>query len=83
MCTRCKGIIAKILKAIAEWYIKGIQMELDIEFLNKKVEEFTEKIGYQPINLGELILYELIDTIPTEPHGAKYIIKKGEVYSTW
>lgn len=70
-------------KAIADLYIRDIKMALDIKVLNAKVEEFIEKIGYQPLNLRELIAYKLIKTIPKEPHGEKYYLKNGMVYSTY
>ncbi|MBA7671974.1 hypothetical protein ES703_80145 [subsurface metagenome] len=70
-------------KKIAEIYIKNIKMKLDIEFLNKKIQEFTQKIGRQPYDLKELIRYGIIDSIPTEPHDEKFVIKNGKVYSTW
>jgi len=70
-------------KNIAEIYIREIKMEMDIEFLNKKVEEFVQKIGRQPISLNELVVYKFIDSIPSEPHGEKYYLKSGKVKSTW
>jgi hypothetical protein len=70
-------------KSIAEMYINKIKMELDIEFLNKKIEEFKAKIGRQPISLKELVVYNIIDSIPTEPHGGKYYLKEGKALSTW
>ena len=72
-------------KAIAEIKIKETQMELDIQFLSKKVEEFTKKFGYQPFYLKELVTHGTIDAIPPEPHGEdyRYIIRRGKVISTW
>lgn len=70
-------------KNIAKIYIVHIKMELNIEFLNEKIQEFTRKIGRQPYDLKELIRYGIIDSIPTEPHGEKFVIKNGKVYTTW
>uniref|UniRef100_A0A7C4XKC6 Tetratricopeptide repeat protein n=1 Tax=candidate division WOR-3 bacterium TaxID=2052148 RepID=A0A7C4XKC6_UNCW3 len=70
-------------RSIAEIYIKEIKMELDIEFLNKKIEEFKAKIGRKPISLKELIVYNLIDSIPTEPHGERYYLRAGKAVSSW
>ena len=70
-------------KTIAEMYIKDIKTELDIEFLNEKIEEFVEKSGQTPRDLRELIAYGLLDSIPSEPHEGRYIIRDGKVYSTW
>ena len=70
-------------KAIAERYIKKIKMKLDIELLNKKIAEFTKLTGRKPLNLKELIAYGIIDSIPAEPHGCHYLLRNGEVYSTF
>ena len=70
-------------KKIAEVYIKEIKMKLDIQFLNKKVKEFTEKFKHPPYGLRELVLNAIIDSIPTEPHGGKYYLSKGRVKSSW
>ncbi|UCG91054.1 MAG: hypothetical protein JSV97_08165 [candidate division WOR-3 bacterium] len=70
-------------KAIAEIYIRDIKMELDIEFLNAKIEEFIEKTGQIPYTFRTLIAYGLLDSIPAEPHNEDYIIREGKAYSTW
>jgi len=70
-------------KAIAEYYIKKIKMKIDIEFLNDKIKIFEEKTGRKPYRLKELILYNIIDSLPSEPHNEKYILKKGWAHSTW
>uniref|UniRef100_A0A7V0Z7C0 Tetratricopeptide repeat protein n=1 Tax=candidate division WOR-3 bacterium TaxID=2052148 RepID=A0A7V0Z7C0_UNCW3 len=70
-------------KKIAEIYINETKMEMDIEFLNKKIDEFTHKMGRQPINLNELVVYKFIDSIPSEPHGEKYYLKGNKASSTW
>jgi hypothetical protein len=70
-------------KKIAEIYIKNIKMKLDIEFLNNKIFEFTKQVGRKPFRLKELVTYGIVDSIPTEPHNKKYIIKKGKTYTTW
>ena len=70
-------------KAIAKMYIKEITMLLDIEFLNNKIKDFKNKLGRPPLDLSELVVYGMVDSIPNEPHGKTYIIRKGEAYSTW
>lgn len=75
-------------KAIAELYIKEIKMKLDLEYLNKKIEEFIAKIYRQPNSLYELVNYGFVDSIPIEPHSAEtikhyYYIKEGKAHSTW
>lgn len=70
-------------KAIAEMYIRDIKMELDIEYLNAKIEEFIEKTGQKPYTFKTLIAYGLLDSVPPEPHNKDYIISDGKAYSTW
>lgn len=70
-------------KQIALYYIEKIKMELDIEFLNKKVTEFTTKMGRAPHRLRELMSHGFVESIPDEPHRAQYYVKDGKVYSTW
>ncbi len=72
-------------KAIAEVHIQEIQTELDIQFLNSKIEEFKNETGRDPFYLKELVIHGLIDSIPADPHGKdyEYIIRKGKAISTW
>ena len=70
-------------KTLAEIYIKRINMDLDIEFLNKKVQEHKKITGLYPHSLKQLIAIELIDSIPKEPHDGYYFLRDGKVYSTF
>jgi len=70
-------------KEIAEMYIQGIKMKMDIEFLDRRIEEFKDRYGRRPIALRDLVVYGLIESIPPEPHGEKYIIRQGKAFSTW
>jgi len=70
-------------RKIALMYLNEIKMEFDIEFLNKKIADFETKMGRKPYALNELINAGLIDSLPVEPHGYKYVLKNGQAYSTW
>ncbi|MBE0433572.1 hypothetical protein IBX73_08935 [candidate division WOR-3 bacterium] len=70
-------------KSIAEYYVGRIKMQLDIEFLDEKIEEFTAEFGRTPRALSELVTSGLIGSIPDEPHGERYYIENGEARSTW
>lgn len=70
-------------RRIAKMYIQETRMLLDIEFLNNKIEEFKTKFGRVPYHLNELVISGLIDSIPAEPHGEKYVIRNGRAYSLW
>jgi hypothetical protein len=69
-------------KEIAKFYKNRTKMKLDIKFLDKKVEAFKEMFGRRAYNLTELVTYGLIDSIPAEPHGEQYFLKRGKVYSS-
>jgi hypothetical protein len=69
-------------KAIAEIYIMSIKMKLDIEYLNDKVAQFNRQFGHMPSSLHQLVRTGIIDSLPEEPHGEKYLIRDGRVYST-
>lgn len=70
-------------KAIAAMYIKDITMEIHLKTLNAKIEEFKQKFKRAPWSLMELVDKGLLDSIPEEPHGEKYIIKNGQAETTW
>lgn len=69
-------------KAIAEIYIMSIKMQLDIEYLNDKVAQFKRQFGHMPSSLNQLVRTGIIDSLPEEPHGEKYLLRDGRVYST-
>lgn len=70
-------------KQIALMYIQGIKMKMDMALLDEKIEEFRKKMGRRPREIKELVIHGLIDSIPPEPHGEKYIIRRGKAWSTW
>ncbi len=70
-------------KILAESYIKRIKMELDIEFLDQAIELFKAKFDRRMYSLKQLVSVGLIDSIPQEPHGGKYFLRDGRVYSTF
>ncbi len=69
-------------KAIAEIYIGNIKMEMDIEYLNDRVEYFQREFNRIPVDLNELVEKGVIEKLPEEPHGERYILRDGKVYST-
>ncbi|OGC41187.1 hypothetical protein A2Y85_05115 [candidate division WOR-3 bacterium RBG_13_43_14] len=69
-------------KEIALNYIRRLRMEFDLKFLNEKVQEFYVLYGFMPNRIAELLEVGILDSIPPEPHGERYYIKKGRVYST-
>lgn len=70
-------------KSIAEYYIKRIKMQLDIEWLDTMIAEFTARFGRPPTALSELVVSGLVKKIPDEPFGEKYYIENGKARSTW
>ncbi len=70
-------------KEIAQVYIIHIKMELDIQHMNEKVQEFSKNEGRLPSSLRELVSYGYLDSIPTEPHGERFVIRDGKAQTTW
>ncbi len=70
-------------KRIAFMYIQETRMNIELDSLNKLVVAFKTKHGRPPAALKELMSSGLMVTIPDEPHGERYILKKGRVTSTW
>lgn len=70
-------------KEIAAIYIQSIKMQMDIEFLSQKIQEFTQELGYPPSKISDLLNAGLIKELPEEPHGERYYIKDGKAHSTW
>jgi hypothetical protein len=70
-------------KAIAAMYIRDITMEIHLKMMNRKIADFEKKFGRKPFYLRELVKAGMLDSIPTEPHGEKYIINNGQAETTW
>lgn len=70
-------------KILAESYIKRIRMDLDLEFLQERIDIYALKFDEPLYNLKQLTLFGLIDSIPLEPHGGHYFLRNGKVYSSW
>ncbi|KPK69721.1 hypothetical protein AMJ87_09990 [candidate division WOR_3 bacterium SM23_60] len=70
-------------KEIALVYITRIQMELDLKNMNQQIVRFTNDRGRVPVSLRELVTSGYLDSIPTEPHGERFVIRNGKVVTTW
>ena len=64
-------------------YIIQIKTELDIQYINKKIQEFTQEVGRLPVSLRELVTHGYLDSIPAEPHGERFVIRDGKAQTTW
>ncbi len=58
--------------------IKEIQVKQHIQFLEKAVDIFKGQTGGYPGNLEELVLKNIINTLPEEPFGGRYFISKED-----
>ena len=70
-------------KEIARVYIMHIKMERDLEHMNKQIIAFTSEMGRLPVSLRELVTYGYLDSIPTEPHGERFVMRNGQAITTW
>lgn len=68
------------LRAAIEFRIEALEKASMLEEL---VAEFKEEKGREPRNVEELVKAGLIDKLPQDPYGGKWVIlKNGRVYST-
>jgi tetratricopeptide (TPR) repeat protein len=70
-------------REIARVYIMEIKMELDREHMNQQISAFTSDMGRPPVSLRELVTHGYLDSIPTEPHGERFVIRNGKAITTW
>ena len=70
-------------KTLAQSYINRITMDLDLEFLQQKVNIFKRKYDEPLYSLKQLVDRNLIDSIPIEPHDGYYFLRSGKVCSSW
>lgn len=70
-------------KAIASTYIMNIRMQIGLDLLNQKIEEFTRAFGQPPASLRDLVVSGMLQRIPDEPHGGSYYLRNGKAHSSW
>jgi tetratricopeptide (TPR) repeat protein len=59
-------------RAVAEYYLRAIAMEEELERLNSLAARFRSEQGRWPSGFRDLMMAELLSEIPKEPFGRKY-----------
>ncbi len=77
-----KGAKSEFEKNIALSYIKLTLHKIHLRDLNRALVKFKEKEKRTPFSLMEMLFKEYIDSIPKDPLGGKYYIKRDIIIST-
>ena len=64
-------------RAVLERRIREVSVERDLQALEKAVETYREKTGTVPESLPELVREGILEGIPQEPNGGRYVIDRG------
>ncbi len=69
-------------KASLEERMRRVEVERDLQILEKAIGEYTTRIGASPGRLGDLVRAGVLARIPGEPYGGKYLLMPdGQVRS--
>ena len=79
------GLLAPIVRqesdparrAVLERRIREVTVERDLQTLERAVETYREKTGAVPESLPDLVREGILERIPPEPNGGKYILDRG------
>jgi len=64
-------------RAVLERRIREVTVERDLQALERAVEKFRDKTGTVPESLPDLIREGILEGIPQEPNGGRYVIDRG------
>jgi hypothetical protein len=64
-------------RAVLERRIREVTVERDLQTLERAVEKYREKTGAVPENLPDLVREGILEGIPPEPNGGRYVIDRG------
>ena len=64
-------------RAVLERRIREVTVERDIQTLERAVETYRGKTGAVPGNLSDLVREGILEGIPPEPNGGRYVIDRG------
>jgi len=69
-------------RAVLERRIREVTVERDLQALERAVETYREKTGAVPESLQDLVRERILEGIPPEPNGGRYVIdREGKVRS--
>jgi hypothetical protein len=64
-------------RAVLERRIREVTVERDLQTLERAVERYREKTGAVPESLPDLVREGILEGIPQEPNGGRYVIDRG------
>ena len=64
-------------RAVLERRIREVTVERDLQALERAVETYREKTGSVPESLSDLVREGILEGIPPEPNGGRYVIDRG------
>jgi len=64
-------------RAVLERRIREVAVERDLQTLERAVEKYREKTGAVPENLPDLVREGILEGIPPEPNGGRYLLERG------
>jgi hypothetical protein len=64
-------------RAVLERRIREVTVERDLQALERAVETYREKTGTVPEKLSDLLREGILEGIPPEPNGGRYVIDRG------
>jgi len=69
-------------KASLEERIRQVIVERDLQSMESAIAEYASRVGAPPGKLADLVLLGVLDRIPEEPYGGKYLLTpEGRVRS--
>ena len=64
-------------RAVLERRIREVTVERDLQALERAVERYRERTGTVPADLPALVREGILEKIPLEPNGGRYVIGRG------
>jgi len=64
-------------RSVLERRIREVAVERDLLALERAVERYREKMGFAPGDLSALVREGILEGIPPEPNGGRYVIDRG------
>ena len=64
-------------RAVLERRIREVTVERDLQTLERAVERYREKTGTSPEKPADLLREGILQDIPPEPNGGRYVIDRG------
>jgi hypothetical protein len=64
-------------RGVLERRIREVTVERDLQALERAVEKYREKTGVVPVSLPDLVLKGIVEGIPPEPNGGRYLMEPG------